>query len=113
MLRGTESPAWRSAMPIRTTSSPFWALLHRGDRKSTRLNSSHSQISYAVFCLKKKKQSESDTVYDVMELLFTEGISPARNHVSPQDLVTPLSKSLYPLPPSLIVSDQPLPLVIA
>src|SRR5205085_12115108 len=28
----------------------------RQDRKSTRLNSSHSQISYAVFCLKKKKQ---------------------------------------------------------
>src|SRR5205085_11177542 len=27
------------------------------DRKSTRLNSSHSQISYAVFCLKKKKQN--------------------------------------------------------
>src|SRR2546430_11276550 len=32
-----------------------------GDRKSTRLNSSHSQISYAVFCLKKKKhESEYD-----------------------------------------------------
>src|SRR2546430_9287521 len=29
------------------------------DRKSTRLNSSHSQISYAVFCLKKKKQERS------------------------------------------------------
>src|SRR2546430_8158253 len=29
----------------------------RRDRKSTRLNSSHSQISYAVFCLKKKKQN--------------------------------------------------------
>src|SRR2546427_8388628 len=29
------------------------------DRKSTRLNSSHSQISYAVFCLKKKKKSIS------------------------------------------------------
>src|SRR5207248_11445048 len=28
----------------------------RGDRKSTRLNSSHRTISYAVFCLKKKKQ---------------------------------------------------------
>src|SRR2546430_13013102 len=28
-----------------------------GDRKSTRLNSSHSQISYAVFCLKKKKNN--------------------------------------------------------
>src|SRR2546427_3432866 len=32
-----------------------------GDRKSTRLNSSHSQISYAVFCLKKKKKSISHT----------------------------------------------------
>src|SRR3712207_7398168 len=30
-----------------------------GDRKSTRLNSSHANISYAVFCLKKKKQSGS------------------------------------------------------
>src|SRR5260221_3972126 len=29
---------------------------YRGDRKSTRLNSSHTVISYAVFCLKKKKQ---------------------------------------------------------
>src|SRR2546430_6947907 len=29
------------------------------DRKSTRLNSSHSQISYAVFCLKKKKKKSS------------------------------------------------------
>src|SRR5688572_309572 len=29
--------------------------IYRVDRKSTRLNSSHSQISYAVFCLKKKK----------------------------------------------------------
>src|SRR2546430_14073415 len=29
-----------------------------GDRKSTRLNSSHSQISYAVFCLKKKKKTQ-------------------------------------------------------
>src|SRR2546430_5456336 len=33
---------------------PAWAI-GVGDRKSTRLNSSHSQISYAVFCLKKKK----------------------------------------------------------
>src|SRR3712207_7357147 len=30
-------------------------LILRGDRKSTRLNSSHANISYAVFCLKKKK----------------------------------------------------------
>src|SRR2546427_4449665 len=33
------------------------------DRKSTRLNSSHSQISYAVFCLKKKKK-ENEAVYN-------------------------------------------------
>src|SRR2546430_1520554 len=33
---------------------------HPRDRKSTRLNSSHSQISYAVFCLKKKKVSRHD-----------------------------------------------------
>src|SRR2546430_13078458 len=31
----------------------------RLDRKSTRLNSSHSQISYAVFCLKKKKKNKT------------------------------------------------------
>src|SRR5688572_32438186 len=33
------------------------------DRKSTRLNSSHSQISYAVFCLKKKKKKQNTTIY--------------------------------------------------
>src|SRR2546430_5751433 len=33
----------------------FFERRRRRDRKSTRLNSSHSQISYAVFCLKKKK----------------------------------------------------------
>src|SRR2546427_9180874 len=32
------------------------------DRKSTRLNSSHSQISYAVFCLKKKKKTTRDRI---------------------------------------------------
>src|SRR5258707_8222380 len=32
----------------------------RSDRKSTRLNSSHANISYAVFCLKKKKKSAMD-----------------------------------------------------
>src|SRR3712207_7995330 len=31
----------------------------RADRKSTRLNSSHANISYAVFCLKKKKEGEA------------------------------------------------------
>src|SRR2546430_5886890 len=39
----------------------WWSRLRRRDRKSTRLNSSHSQISYAVFCLKKKKNNASET----------------------------------------------------
>src|SRR2546430_8816894 len=34
------------------------------DRKSTRLNSSHSQISYAVFCLKKKKKNSKNMHLD-------------------------------------------------
>src|SRR2546426_8265641 len=34
----------------------------RGDRKSTRLNSSHLVISYAVFCLKKKKKHKEDHI---------------------------------------------------
>src|SRR2546430_7891568 len=46
------------------------------DRKSTRLNSSHSQISYAVFCLKKKKKpkvplSSPPTHRDVVESLVS------------------------------------------
>src|SRR2546427_1384988 len=45
---------WRSPM-----LKPFSTTLPWADRKSTRLNSSHSQISYAVFCLKKKKTTRS------------------------------------------------------
>src|SRR5689334_24248175 len=36
----------------------------RGDRKSTRLNSSHSSISYAVFCLKKKKKKNQQQTHN-------------------------------------------------
>src|SRR2546430_12218683 len=48
------------------------------DRKSTRLNSSHSQISYAVFCLKKKKTidicnivKELITIFDISHIALT------------------------------------------
>src|SRR2546429_1527469 len=61
----TSRPA-RTEIPIRATlhrvqaqpSPPRGAETARpkGDRKSTRLNSSHGYISYAVFCLKKKKK---------------------------------------------------------
>src|SRR2546430_4736515 len=37
----------------------LYVIRKRADRKSTRLNSSHSQISYAVFCLKKKRSPQS------------------------------------------------------
>src|SRR3712207_7720200 len=36
--------------------------LGRADRKSTRLNSSHANISYAVFCLKKKQDKNNDSI---------------------------------------------------
>src|SRR2546430_12881544 len=45
-------------------ASPDFNAEAQRDRKSTRLNSSHSQISYAVFCLKKKKK-QLYTVYAV------------------------------------------------
>src|SRR5260221_10404843 len=46
---------------LRPCPSPFpwavpWLSPRAGDRKSTRLNSSHTVLSYAVFCLKKKKR---------------------------------------------------------
>src|SRR5204863_8900872 len=44
-----------------------------GDRKSTRLNSSHVEISYAVFCLKKKK-SDKDTTTSQKRKQFTTPI---------------------------------------
>src|SRR5690606_39342093 len=46
------------------TSSTVWiSPLSFQDRKSTRLNSSHVKISYAVFCLKKKRKKQAGTEY--------------------------------------------------
>src|SRR2546426_10580733 len=44
-----------TAIPNDPRFGELWGLQNTGDRKSTRLNSSHLVISYAVFCLKKKK----------------------------------------------------------
>src|SRR2546430_10330535 len=52
-------------------------LLIRRDRKSTRLNSSHSQISYAVFCLKKKKKHDHTANRTNPFLLFSRPPSQA------------------------------------
>src|SRR2546426_5280490 len=44
----------------------FLRISSLGDRKSTRLNSSHLVISYAVFCLKKKKKKQSHVFSDII-----------------------------------------------
>src|SRR2546430_9130270 len=62
------APASQGDLGIHPRHAPLLTLLKAGevrvrtpeDRKSTRLNSSHSQISYAVFCLKKKKRLTPD-----------------------------------------------------
>src|SRR2546427_9509593 len=57
LFRSVSSRCWLSALLKRATTEKPPQNTNRGrDRKSTRLNSSHSQISYAVFCLKKKKK---------------------------------------------------------
>src|SRR5689334_24630224 len=59
---GTSS--WEeSPPPRRQHRSPFLHRMSWSDRKSTRLNSSHSSISYAVFCLKKKKKKKNMLSY--------------------------------------------------
>src|SRR5437588_8472065 len=48
----------------RTNAMEAWRI--RQDRKSTRLNSSHTVISYAVFCLKKKKKKKKNAEADAL-----------------------------------------------
>src|SRR5690349_24176485 len=55
--------------------TPSWlgaARIARSDRKSTRLNSSHVEISYAVFCLKKKKNNLKKAQYSLKKILNYE-----------------------------------------
>src|SRR2546430_11503169 len=62
--------------------STYWTL----DRKSTRLNSSHSQISYAVFCLKKKKKKKDCTTLktftDIITAVHTRSTTHARSQLA-------------------------------
>src|SRR5438034_8876070 len=50
------------------------------DRKSTRLNSSHTVISYAVFCLKKKKQKRKTKGYQQRAMLSRETAKRSEDH---------------------------------
>src|SRR5438034_4323868 len=68
--RSSDLRADSQTLLIRVDPSQLHPLPGRGtDRKSTRLNSSHTVISYAVFCLKKKRLNESlsYTVYSQFE----------------------------------------------
>src|SRR2546430_11553530 len=56
-LQSSYSPVVKPTEGSAESLEPFIDDRPSEDRKSTRLNSSHSQISYAVFCLKKKKTS--------------------------------------------------------
>src|SRR2546430_4419995 len=61
LFRSWQVWPFRPSSPFRPSPPPPFAggpPANGGDRKSTRLNSSHSQISYAVFCLKKKKLND-------------------------------------------------------
>src|SRR5207253_10198688 len=62
-IRGTGTstdPYQLIASGITLASHGLMAFRAKGDRKSTRLNSSHVAISYAVFCLKKKKKRKNE-----------------------------------------------------
>src|SRR3712207_6873193 len=64
---GTGAWGWdRARAPAAAAAARGWRRSSRTargrDRKSTRLNSSHANISYAVFCLKKKKQKQHDNL---------------------------------------------------
>src|SRR6266576_135259 len=73
----------------------------RRDRKSTRLNSSHVEISYAVFCLKKKRRSriEGWLKRSVRQSARCSSSYHARPHPEPPVLPAPLHRPPPPPPP--------------
>src|SRR2546427_6782983 len=68
------SLSYRVLEPVNLEFSVF-----NRDRKSTRLNSSHSQISYAVFCLKKKKKSS--IFYDLIKTDLKTSSNSCEHHI--------------------------------
>src|SRR5437870_8464919 len=69
---------------VTLTAGKFGALkiLATGDRKSTRLNSSHVAISYAVFCLKKKTKKRNQTLSQRHNNIIPSSVRPlARNYL--------------------------------
>src|ERR1022692_1634092 len=78
-------------------------MLFRSDRKSTRLNSSHLVISYAVFCLKKKKKkNEQHTQRKRVRAVVTAHQSTANCTTVLTSLRLPVPVVSYPAPPFLL-----------
>src|SRR5256885_8097166 len=105
-LPSTRVAAWRSTQPARespprctsrrrsTRTSPSGredgaAILRARDRKSTRLNSSHLVISYAVFCLKKKKKTDKTKLHMHIQLLARRTSTDDTNHNLVASFITP------------------------
>src|SRR2546430_5345928 len=75
--RGTAAARGADRRPARRPPAAHGPAGDTGDRKSTRLNSSHSQISYAVFCLKKKKTT-------IKKNLDSRDVTCIPNHLDPK-----------------------------
>src|SRR6267143_3354883 len=68
---GLRKCSWVAATPPRSETD-VRRCARCGDRKSTRLNSSHSSISYAVFCLKKKKKKKQTHNFQIKKKTKTQ-----------------------------------------
>src|SRR3989440_9364063 len=87
------------------TTAPAWPLA-AADRKSTRLNSSHDQISYAVFCLKKKKKNEPRDRNRTRLHYRHEKISQSR-FTCPKETSRTQARTSHELPGSPLVQAPP------
>src|SRR5947207_10881877 len=67
-MKSEKTIAWLLLLVVPLGFEGIWLLQHR-DRKSTRLNSSHTVISYAVFCLKKKKITKKFIINYILSYL--------------------------------------------
>src|SRR5689334_24697491 len=86
-VKGVFDPAKSGVMSLQTL---------KRDRKSTRLNSSHSSISYAVFCLKKKKKNI------LLKLILTVCFE---SPVSPDSYGLPFQSAQHSVPIHLLNTD--------
>src|SRR2546429_4366590 len=101
MVREVGMAAQRAEAPPATRKRPLACSRASADRKSTRLNSSHGYISYAVFCLKKKKK----TGFHLLSGSFGSACTSHTHSWSSKRATTPACRSIFYLP-SALVSDR-------